>query len=133
MSRKEKGLAILVVLVVVVVVLYGFYLFLGVSHARGDSQYTGVVVDVEEDSGYIWKTTEVHIRTSEYSSETETFCVHPTNEDEQVPTFRQALKDGERVTVTYNRPLYVPRQECQAGLSIVQNVTVHDHRSLSPD
>lgn len=99
---------------------------LGVSSARGESQYTGVVVDVEEDKGLVFRTSQAHVRTDERASQTETFCVHPDSKEEQIPDLRSALNDQTRVTITYERPRVVPIWTCESGTSIITNIEVHN-------
>lgn len=98
----------------------------GIGEQRSTSDYSGHVVDVENQRGIVLQTTQIHLKTDKESSNAETFCVHPDNRDEQLPKLRQAVNSGDRVTVTYSRPLYVPVWTCEAGTSIIRNVEVND-------
>lgn len=114
------ALAVLSLLFTGFVVLIG-----GISDYRAPSDYTGQVVDLEVERGLVFQTTQAHLKTHRRSSEAETFCVHPSNHDEQLPQLREALQNGSRVTVTYSRPRYIPIWECESGTSIIREVEVH--------
>jgi hypothetical protein len=91
---------------------------LGFGSMRGESTYTGYVVDAEIDKGLIFRTSTVHMKTHPRSSAVEEFCL-PTGEFEEEA--EQALQDQEPVSVTYSRPLWVNPMTCDGGLSIVQS------------
>lgn len=120
---------------VVAVVLFGAIVALivgvpfvwvsGFGAPVAESTFTGQVADVEEDSGLVWKTTEVSIKTSAEATEPEKFCVAPGKEDEILPVLRQSQETGDRVTVTYERGYFEPEWKCERGPRIV-DVTVHD-------
>lgn len=85
---------------------------------RGESTYTGYVVDTEIDKGLIFRTSQVKMKTHPRSSAVEAFCL-PTEEFEEQAI--QSLQDQEPVTVTYSRPLWVNPMQCDGGLSIVKS------------
>lgn len=92
-----------------------------------ESQYAGDVADVEADSGIVWKTTQVEIKTDAEATEGETFCVAPKHTDDILPPLRRAQSTGDRVTVTYERGYFEPVWRCAGetdGRRIV-DVTVH--------
>lgn len=93
----------------------------GLGQVRHESQYTGEVVDIENQKGMIMQTTQVHMKTNPRASSHETFCVHPDNR-EQLDPLRSALRDSERVTITYSRPLYVAPWTCKSGTSIIREI-----------
>lgn len=114
-------------------VLFGVLLILavvvgslgGVSAARGESAYTGQVVDLENERGLVFQTTQVHLKTDSQASSSEVFCVHPDSRDEHFDELREAASSGDRVTITYSRPYVVPIWQCQSGTSIVRDVETH--------
>ena len=107
------------------VICVGVVLLAGVSEVRQPSDYTGNVVDIENEKGIIFRTTQAHVKTDRRSSEHETFCVHPDNR-EQLDTLRDGLQTDNRVTIEYSRPLYVPVWVCQSGTAIIDEVTIHE-------
>lgn len=96
----------------------------GVGDQRATSQYTGEVVDLENERGVLLRTTQVHLKTDAQASSSETFCVIDENRDEQLPVLRDAARNGHTVTVTYERPLYVPLWECEKDTSIIRDVEI---------
>lgn len=104
---------------------------LGLGGEVAESQYAGDVADIEEDSGIVWKTTQVEIKTDAEATEPETFCVAPKQTGEILPPLRQAQSDGDRVTVTYERGYVEPMWRCAwetDGRRIV-DVTIHGGES----
>lgn len=93
--------------------------YLGVGEPRGESTYTGYVVDVEHDRGYIFRTSQLMIKTDTESSIAETFCLNSEQDVENAKTY---LEDQEKIQVEYSRPLWVNPFQCQSGLSIVNNM-----------
>lgn len=121
----KDGTKILLAAVVVIVAFgVGMTVLAGLSSQRGESTYTGQVVDVEVEKGVVFQTTQGKLKTHRRSSTVETFCVHPSNHDDQVPKLKQALERGDRVRITYSRPLYVSIWDCEAGTSIIRDVEV---------
>lgn len=120
--------AIAAVVVLVVAAVAGFA---GFAEQRGESTYSGVVVDFENERGFVFKTTQAHLKTNPESSSGETFCVHPENRDRQVEVLREAARDGSVVTVTYSRPYFVPPWECESGISIIRDVEIRE--DVSPE
>lgn len=114
---------IIVVLAIITVVLWAALMaVLGLSTVRGQSDYTGYVVDMEYEKGIVFKTTQVKMKTHPRSSEHETFCVKVPDNGHQVDALREALAEQRRIRVEYSRPLYVPVWECDTGLSIVRDI-----------
>jgi hypothetical protein len=120
-ALKLIGGAIAVALAILIVMA----LVAGIGAVRHESQYTGQVVDIENEKGIILQTSQAHLKTDSRSSEHETFCIHPDNR-EQLEPLRQTLRDGQRVTITYERPMYVPVWTCQSGTSIITDIDVSD-------
>lgn len=116
------SLGIVVLFLAVFVVIPGLLGFMGISSMRAESTYTGYVVDVEHDKGVLFRTSQIHLKTHPRSSAVEEFCIHPSNEKEQLEKARQYLQQGEKVDVTYHRPLYVSHWQCEAGLSLVDSL-----------
>ena len=122
MGRKEIGGLAVVGVVAIVVIGAVLFFATGIGSVRGESTYSGEVVDLENQKGMIVQTSQVHMKTDATSSSSETFCVHPDNR-EQMDTLRQAASSGQQITVTYERPLYVSPMECEGGTSIVKNIS----------
>ncbi len=106
------------------VLVFGFlalsFIFtsLGFGSARGQSTYTGYVVDAEIDKGLLFRTSTVHLKTHPRASAVEEFCL-PTDEfEKQASTY---LQDQQRVKVTYSRPYWVHPMTCSGGLSLVRS------------
>lgn len=108
---------------IVVFSLFAFVLS-GTGSMRSQSTYTGYTVDVVEDKGLIFRPTWVNVKTHPRSSSHERFCILPRDEAAHLPTFRQALRDGARVEITYHRPLWVYPGDCSSDMAIVDDVTV---------
>lgn len=85
---------------------------------RGESTYTGYVVDTEIDRGIVFRTSQVYLKTHPRSSAVEAFCL---NSDDLEQKAQDYLNDEQKVTVTYSRPLWVNPMNCEGGLSIVQS------------
>lgn len=109
--------------VLIAVIIVGWAAF-GISQVRSPSVYTGQVVDIEVDKGILFRTSQVHLKTHLRSSDSQTFCIHPDNQDEQVQILRDALRNESRVSIEYSRPLWVPINDCDVGLSIVGRIEV---------
>lgn len=95
--------------------------YLGIGEPRGDSTYTGTVVDVEHNRGFIFRTSQVMVKTDQRSSVAEEFCL-PT--EEKVQKAKEFLSSGDQITVQYNRPLYVNPFTCDSSLSVVRSMEV---------
>lgn len=126
MSKKELakniafwGVIILVSVLILSVIIYGA---LGVGERRGQSQYTGHVVDVVEDKGLILQPTWTNMKTDPRSSDIQSYCITPDREDELLPKFYNAMEDGDRYTVTYHRPLWVNPNHCDSGDAIITDI-----------
>ena len=85
---------------------------------RGESTYTGYVVDTEIDKGIAFRTSQVHLKTHPRSSSVEEFCL--TNETLE-QNAQQYLEEEQKITVTYSRPLWVNPFTCEGGLSVVKS------------
>lgn len=117
--------------IMIVVLLVAIGGGLGFAEPRGESTYTGVVVDFENERGIPFETTQAHLKTNPESSNKETFCVHPENRDRQVEVLRDAARSGDVVSVTYSRPLFVPVWDCEADTSIIRDIAVRE--DVSPE
>lgn len=118
-------------LLAVMLVTAGFYGLLGIGSQRGESQYTGYVVDVVDDKGIVFKPSWVNVKTHPRSSSHEQFCILTEDKDDFLPVLRDALHEGHRVSITYERPLWVDPKECDQTHSIVTGVTVVNETSDS--
>lgn len=132
MTHTQRGsfgaaLGAVTLFMIVMLALFVTGVFFGFGGQVSESQYAGDVADVEEDSGIVWKTTQVEIKTDAEATEPETFCVAPKRTGEILPPLRQAQSDGDRVTVTYERGYVEPMWKCEGttdGRRIV-DVTIH--------
>lgn len=104
----------------IAVVLIGAFVFtsMGFGSARGESTYTGYVVDTEIDKGLIFRTSQVHLKTHPRSSSGEEFCLTTEQHEQEA---KEYLQNQQKVTVTYSRPLWVSPFSCEAQLSVLQN------------
>jgi hypothetical protein len=91
----------------------------GIGSVRGQSTYTGVIVDTEIDKGIFFRPSTAHLKTHVRASLHESFCL-PTGELEQKAM--QYQKQGQKVRITYSRPLWVSPTECERSLSLVREM-----------
>jgi len=91
----------------------------GVGTPRGQSTYTGYVVDAEIDKGIVFRPSTIHLKTDQQASSVEEFCLVNKEQEDKA---RQLSRNQTQVTVTYSRPLAVPIWKCQSGLSIVESI-----------
>lgn len=107
----------------------GLFLFVsvigytGISAARGESTYTGYIVDTEINKGILFRTSTAHLKTHFRSSAHESFCL-PTEELAQQA--KQFQREEQKVRITYSRPLWVPPTKCDGGLSLIRDITPVD-------
>lgn len=117
---KHRDIAIAITAIIVVALLaYGV---MGLASSRGESEYTGHVVDVVEDKGVVFRPTWANMKTSPRSSDIQQYCIHPDDEERLEEEFYAAMEGGERVTVTYSRPLWVSPSECPQDTSIIRDI-----------
>jgi len=112
-----------VVIGIAVVVALSLLVFglAGLGSARADSEYTGNVVDVVEDKGMLIRPSWVNMKTDARSSDIQQYCLR--EDDEQLKQqFYTSMKSGDRVTVSYSRPLWVSPLECDSGHAIVHDI-----------
>lgn len=112
------GLAIIFLTVPGVILSY-----MGISAPVGESSYTGEVVDIQHDKGYIFRTTQVYMKTDPTASAVETFCVQTNKKPELYQSIKQNYEEGNKIQVDYSRPLFVSPFQCQGGLSTVDSVS----------
>lgn len=110
--KWELGIATVGLTAILIISMMGF------GSARAPSEYTGVVADAEIDRGIVFRTSQARVKTDAESSTFEEFCIP----DGYEARFRELATTQEKVTITYSRPLIVPKWKCQNGLSIVQDV-----------
>lgn len=122
MSKGGTALGIAILAVVLLVVGAGIYGSMGLGQQRAESQYTGHVVDVVEDKGYILTPTWVNMKTDPRSSDQQSYCIKPEDQDELLPKFYAAMESGDRYTVTYERPLWVSPNHCKDGDAIITGI-----------
>lgn len=98
----------------------------GIGTPRDTSEYTGYAVDTEYEKGLIFTNTKVHLKTNPRSSEHETFCVAIPEDEDTFRTLQKAARNGQRVTVTYERGIYESPHDCYNDSSMVVDITVHN-------
>jgi len=108
---QEGFLAVWIFVMMIVMVGAIFSAGFGFGAPR-EGTYTGNVVDVSTQ-GWIWKVSEVELRTSPESSETESFCIPQTAHGEQLrEELKQALESGQRVQISYDQGMFNPPWKC---------------------
>ena len=120
MELWKKAALGLVGVIVLALIVYGF---LGLGSARAESQYTGVVVDVVEDKGIVFRPSWVNMKPNARSSDIQEYCIHPQRSEGLTDRLYSASEQGVRVTVTYERPLWVSPAQCEPGQPILTGVT----------
>ena len=118
MSDWEFGIVIIVIAGVLLFSVFGFF---GFGQARGESTYTGYIVDTEIDRGYIFRTSTAHMKTHFRSSAVESFCLQTEELEQRAKELQAAEK---KVRITYSRPLWVSPAQCDGGLSLIKDITV---------
>lgn len=103
----------------------------GVGTPRSDSTYTGHVVDVQYESGFLLKNTYIHMKTHPQASESEVFCVAVPDDESYVEEGRQALRNDQRVTVEYKRGIIEDPRDCKADNSLVTDIEIADNSTSS--
>jgi len=97
------------------------YGVMGSGTPRGESEYTGVVVDVVEDKGLAFRPSWVNMKTNSRSSDVQQYCL-ADEDSEMIDRFYSAMDSGQRVTVSYSRPFWVSPDQCKSGQSIIHDV-----------
>lgn len=128
---REDLKVVAAILGVVLLGALGFYGLAGLGDQRAESEYTGHVIDVVEDKGVIFRPSWVNMKTNPRSSDVQKYCIHPSDEDELLPEFYEAMEQGHRVTVTYSRPLWVSPNDCPSGTAIIQDIRVVNESAYS--
>lgn len=132
MIDKHDAVLLVGVAALAITLVVSGVLISGFGSSRAESQYTGQVVDIENEKGVVLQTTQANLKTNPRSSEHETFCIHPDNR-EQLQPLRESLRNGQRVTITYDRPLYVPVWTCKGGTSIITDIEVSNQTEVQAD
>lgn len=87
-------------------------------HSPNAGEHTGYVTAIEE-SGLIWKTSTVYIKTDPQSSQEDAYCVVDSNVINQL---KEKSTTRELVTIQYSVPFLVPGWKCKGEGSIVDSV-----------
>lgn len=82
--------------------------------------YTGQKIDYSHQRGLIFQTNDLTTKTNDRSSTTEDWCV-PDNNDALIQKAR-GIDDGERVRITYHRPLWIWPDTCAGGLKVLDSI-----------
>lgn len=121
-STKSTIMGVLTVVIILSLIAGVIVLFNGLGSKRGQSQYTGHVVDVAEDKGVVFTPDWAVMKTDPRSSDKQTFCIRPEDGSELLPQFYSAMESGDRFTVTYHRPLFVWPDTCRSQDAIVTDI-----------
>ena len=107
---------------------------LGIGTPRqNESDYTGYIVDTENERGLIFPNTKIHLKTHPTSGTSEEFCITMPEDEEMLENARVALRDGRRVTVTYQRGIFENPWDCFDNSSMVLDIEVHDETADDVD
>lgn len=80
--------------------------------------HTGIVT-ATQDSGIIWQTKRVYIKTSPDSTQEDEYCVL---DDEMYKELTEKSKTGERVTLSYSHPFITWAWECAGESDIINGI-----------
>ena len=119
----NEGLEILLLFIAVVVLV-----FTANFHIPNSGQHTGYVSAVEQ-SGIIWKTWTVYIKTDPQSSQEDTYCV--TNPS-VVRQLQSASIERTLVTVHYSVPWMTWKWQCGYEQSTIQQINTSADNVLIP-
>lgn len=121
---KEIGFMVLISIAICAVL---FFVLVIISLPLGqfatpieDGTYTGQKIDYSHQRGIIFQTNDLTTKTNDRSSTTEDWCV-PDGNDELIEKTR-AIDDGERVRITYHRPLWIWPDTCAGGLKVIDTI-----------
>lgn len=127
MNRTIDGILALGFLLTIVV-LVGSALVLGLAALIGfnspidSGSYTGQVIDYTNQRGLIFETNDLTTKTHERSSQREDWCVSD-NKPQLVEKVKK-IEMGQKVSIEYNRPLWVWIDHCENGLKVIQSIEV---------
>lgn len=99
---------------------------MGFGSPRSESQYTGYIVDTENESGLIFKNTSIYLKTNPRSSEAEVFYLEMPGSEEMLEKARTALREQRRVTVWYERGIFENPSDAYANHSLLTDIELHD-------
>jgi len=121
MNKKEIVVAMsALALLVIVGVALGFAV-VGLGTPIGESTYTGQIVNAQSDKGVFFKVDTVAARTGDDASVDEEFCVLDESLLEESKPF---VGTGERVEITYERPLWLSPTKCEGDSVIMTDVQI---------
>jgi hypothetical protein len=90
---------------------------LGIGAARGESTYTGYIVDTEIDKGFVFRPSTAHMKTHVRASTHESFCLPTDQMEQQAMEFQE---QEQKIRITYSRPVFVSPTKCDNSVSLVQ-------------
>jgi hypothetical protein len=119
-KRKNKKQFRIMIGVLVFVVLYLFLTpFLFTLHSPNSGEHTGYITAVEQ-SGLIWSTHTVYVKTDPQSSQEDAYCV---TDPEVIKALKEKSITRELVILKYAAPFFVPGSKCKNESSIVYSVS----------
>ena len=101
---------------------------LGIGTPRGNSEYTGYVVDTEYERGLIFRNTTIHVKTDPKSGTGETFKIRIPEDRDLFEIAQEALSTGRRVRVFYKRGLFENPFDAFSNDSIVVDIKMLDQQ-----
>ncbi|MEK6892594.1 MAG: hypothetical protein AABX07_00140 [Nanoarchaeota archaeon] len=102
----------------IAILAIAFFLFFGVIGASEGNQ-RGIITAVEYNSNIIWGANLAYIKTSQTTSQEETYCVNDNSIKNQLTEFS---KLGETVTIYYKNNFILWKWQCNGGQSIIYKV-----------
>lgn len=75
-------------------------------------QYTGQVIEVEYETGFVAQTSTVYLKTDPTSSKFESLCILNAPSNPQTDVLREYSQNQTRITAHYKTPLWVPVWDC---------------------
>lgn len=92
----------LIVAAVILLVIVGFVSLFFISHVGKTHGTHNVYVTAVETNGIIWSTNRAYVKTSQQSSQEDTYCV---KDAAVLAQLKDAVATGKDVVITYDHPL----------------------------
>lgn len=122
-----QAIFLLCIALLIIMPLFLVGLLVGFGMPIQEASHTGYVTDVSHETGLFFKTTQATLKTHPTADEGEQFCVRDRHHGDLLAELRDAHANGERVTVSYSRPLFVGFYDCRPNADPIDAVaTVGD-------
>lgn len=99
---------------------------MGLGTPRGESTYTGYVVDNEHEKGIIFRNSKIKLKTDPKSGTSEEFYIRTPEDQEMYDEAARALQEQKRVTVSYERSFFENPTDAFGEASVVVDLEVHE-------